>query len=333
MRIVYFLTCCALLAFSCGQKSKSASETKQEAPTVQTEVPVFDADSAYQYVKAQVDFGPRVPNTQAHAACGDYFVSELTRFGARVIEQRAGLKNYAGLVLNARNIIASFQPEKKDRILLFAHWDTRPYADHDPDPANHRTPIDGANDGASGCGVLLEIARQISQKEPSIGIDIIFFDAEDWGTPTFETRTSAESGYCLGSDYWARYPHEPGYTARYGILLDMVGAPDATFYKEAYSKRYASRLLNKVWNTAQSLGFGVYFINADGGAIEDDHVHVIEHRNIPCIDIIHQDMTTNTGFGPFWHTLSDTMDGIDKKTLHAVGQTLLEIIYNEHDNQ
>lgn len=326
--------CCIVLSISlasssCAPKSQSSSESPRETDSVTQAVPVFNQDSAYQYVKTQVEFGPRVPNTEAHNACADYFVACFSRFGAKVTEQKTDLKNYAGQLLRARNIIASYQPDKKDRVLLFAHWDTRPYADQDSDPSKHRTPIDGANDGASGCGVLLEIARQLQMKQPEIGVDIIFFDAEDWGTPVFEERRSSDSGYCLGSDYWAQHPHVAGYTARYGILLDMVGAPNATFYKEAHSKRYASRLLNKVWEVGRTLGFGAYFINVDGGAIEDDHVQVIEHRNIPCIDIIHLDPSSKTGFGDFWHTTSDTMENISKETLYAVGQTLLHIVYNE----
>lgn len=331
MRLFYCLITYLLMLSSCAPKSKSTTDAAngEQKTTNNTTVPAFNADSAYHYVKKQVDFGPRVPNSEAHTACGNYFIEELTRLGAEVIEQKADLKNYAGLILRARNIIASYQKENTNRILLFAHWDTRPYSDHDPDPAKHRTPIDGANDGASGCGVLLEIARQLQQKQPAVGIDIIFFDAEDWGVPTFEERRNQDSGYCLGSNYWARNPHIPDYTARYGILLDMVGAPNATFYKEAYSKRYASRIQNKIWDTAQSLGFGGYFIQADGGAIEDDHVQVIEHRNIPCVDIIQLDPDSRTGFGHYWHTQEDSMHNISKETLHAVGQTLLQIIYNE----
>ncbi len=317
----------SVLLFSCGQKAKPPINSPVETQ-IAAQVPAFNSDSAYLYIKNQVDFGPRVPNTPAHVACGDYFVETFKRFGATVTEQKAALPNYEGKILNARNIIASFHPESPQRILLFAHWDTRPYADHDSNPANHQTPIDGANDGASGCGVLLEIARQISIQQTNTGIDIIFFDAEDWGVPAFEERTFPESGYCLGSDYWSKNPHIPNYTARYGILLDMVGAPNATFYKETYSMYYGARILNKVWQTAQSLGYAKYFINAEGGIIEDDHVHVIEHRKIPCIDIIHHN-PNDAGFGSYWHTLNDTMDNISKETLQAVGETLLQVIYNE----
>ncbi len=329
MRILYYsLLFSGIIFLACNPKPQAATDTVR-AKVPEATVPVFNADSAYLYTSKQVEFGPRVPNTPAHVKCGDYFVEKLKGSGAQVTEQKADLKNYAGTVLHARNIIASYQPENKNRVLLFAHWDTRPYADHDPDPANHRTPIDGANDGASGCGILLEIARQIQLKQPAVGVDLIFFDAEDWGAPAFERDNYNESGYCLGSDYWARNPHIAGYTAKYGILLDMVGAPGALFYKEKYSQRYGSRILNRVWEKAQSLGFGQYFINADGGYIEDDHVQVIEHLHIPCIDIIQYDPGSDTGFGEYWHTLNDTMENVSKETLTAVGQTLLYMIYNE----
>jgi Zn-dependent M28 family amino/carboxypeptidase len=323
---IAFLSCFLL---SCNPAVKKTLP-ESSLQLVEKDIPNFNADSACQYTRQQVDFGPRVPNTPAHVACGDYFVRTLKRFGANVTEQKAILQNYAGTRLNARNIIASYQPENINRILLFAHWDTRPFADHDPNPENWRTPIDGANDGAGGCGVLLEVARQLQLKQPAIGVDLILFDAEDWGAPLFESNIPhPENSYCLGSAHWAKNPHTPGYNARYGILLDMVGAPDATFYKERYSVRYASRILNKVWETAQSAGFGRYFIQAEGGFIEDDHVQVIRHRNIPCIDIIHLDPNGETGFGHYWHTLHDSMDNVSKETLYAVGQTLLLVIYNE----
>ena len=313
-------------AFSCsGEKTKQAVANAQEA----IKVPSFSADSAFVFTQRQVDFGPRVPGTPAHKACGNYLVSELKRFGAAVIEQEMELKLYNGKIISARNIIGSFQPENKNRVLLCAHWDTRPFADHDSNPDNHRTPIDGANDGAGSCAVLLEIARQIQIEQPSIGIDIIFFDAEDWGAPAFERNTNQESGYCLGSEYWARNPHAKNYTARFGILLDMVGAPDAVFYKEYYSMRYAANVVQKVWETAAKLGHNRYFINGNGGRIEDDHVQVNRLRQIPCINIVHFDPHSSTGFGSYWHTLDDNMSNVSKDTFQAVGETVLHVIYNE----
>lgn len=174
---------------------------------------------------------------------------------------------------------------------------------------------------------MLEIARQIGQKDPGVGIDIIFFDAEDYGTPEFVDDYKADT-WCLGTQFWAKNPHVPNYRADFGILLDMVGAKDATFFKEGTSLKKAPNIVDMVWRTARDLGYGKFFINATGGYITDDHQYVIEGRNIPCIDIINYDPDNDHGFGWYWHTQKDNMDNIDRETLKAVGQTVLEVIYN-----
>lgn len=315
---------------SCGQRSSNAQpETVTEVKQATTTAPSFNADSAYAYIDRQVAFGYRVPNMPGHKACGDYLAAELKRFGAQVYEQEMTLTAYDGTKLDCRNIIGSFNPEQEKRILLFAHWDTRPYSDEDPNPANYRKPIDGADDGASGVGVLLEIARQIGMKTPNIGIDIAFFDAEDYGVPEFakEQYGNTSDTWCLGSRFWGRNPHKPGYKAQFGILLDMVGARDAVFYKEYISMRYAARYVDEMWEKARNLGYGKYFINANGGAITDDHEAVIEETGIPCIDIINYDPNTEEGFRAHWHTQNDNMNAIDRDVLKAVGQTVIEIIY------
>ncbi len=307
----------------------SGRTSPNETGTAKITVPTFNADSAYRFTSDQVDFGPRVPNTEAHVRCGEYLAGQLKKFGAQVTNQNMTLRTYDGINLNARNIIGSFQPENKNRILLFAHWDTRPFADRDPDPANHRKPIDGANDGAGACAILLEIARQIGSQQPTVGVDIIFFDAEDWGVPEFDKKKEYLGGWCLGSDFWARNPHVANYSARYGILLDLVSAPNATFYKEYYSMQSANHVIKKVWDAAKITGFDSYFVDKEGGAIEDDHVHVIRHRKIPCIDIIQFDPDTDHNFGAYWHTLNDNMSQVSKETMRAVGQTVLYVLYNE----
>ena len=324
-KMLYILFAAAMI--SCSQNPSSSSAKVESQPVKQQNVPAFDADSAWVFVENQVKFGPRVPNSEAHVACGNYLASELKRFGAQVYEQEATLTAYNGTQLKAKNIIGSFNPENSKRVLLFAHWDSRPYADHDKDPANHKKPIDGADDGASGVGVLLEMARQFSIKSPAIGIDIIFFDAEDYGTPEF-VKEYKENTWCLGAQFWAKNPHVKGYKADFGILLDMVGAKNASFFKEATSMRYAPQIVEEVWSTARDLGYGKFFINAEGGAITDDHQYVILGRNIPCIDIIYTDPESDNGFGPHWHTQNDTMDNIDRETLKAVGQTVLQVVYN-----
>ena len=319
-----------VMAVACGNKSgaKTQAETSAEAANA-VSVPAFNADSAYWYIQAQADFGPRVPNTAAHRACGDYLAAKLEQFGATVYSQYADLVAYDNTILKARNIIGAYNPESRRRVLLCAHWDSRPYADEDPDRKKHRTPILGVNDGASGVGVLLEIARQLQRQAPAIGIDLIFFDAEDYGTPYFYQGDYKPDTWCLGSQYWARVPHVDNYNARYGILLDMVGGRNATFYKERFSVRTAGSQVEKIWDTAHRLGFGTFFPQTEGTEVTDDHVYVYNLRKIPCVDIINYDPACDTGFGDFWHTTGDTMDVIDRATLTAVGQTVLEVIYNE----
>lgn len=320
LRNIFLITCTiGLLMCSCGQQSTNNKTTTEQK--YQQLSPEFNADSAYAYVNKQVAFGPRVPNSNEHIACGDYLVAELKRFGANVIEQRADLKAYTGTVLHARNIIGSFNTENSNRILLFAHWDTRPFSDNDPDEKNHKIPVQGANDGASGVGVLLEVARNLQMKSPDVGIDIIFFDAEDSG------QISSTEGWCLGSEYWSKNPHVTDYKARYGILLDMVGAPDATFHKEGISVHYANAIVEKIWGTARNLGYGKYFIDKSGMTVTDDHVPVNQIRGIPSVDIIHNDNVS--GFGWYWHTTKDDMNSISTETLKAVGQTVLEVVYKE----
>ena len=317
----------SLFALSCGNKAKT-DNFQQSTDSYVKVSPDFNADSAYFFVDKQVAFGPRVPNMPEHVACGDYLVAELKRFGADVTEQKTDLRAFNGTILKARNIIGSFSLEKKDRILLFAHWDSRPFSDHDPDPLNYNVPVLGANDGASGVGVLLEVARVIQQNEPLLGVDIIFFDAEDYGAPSSFGYDTSDT-WCLGSQYWAKNPHVKDYTARFGILLDMVGAPDAVFAKEYFSKKYAGSIVEKVWSTARVLGYGRYFRDKNGGAITDDHIPVNRERQVPSINIIQFDENTDSGFGWYWHTVQDNMDNISKETLKAVGQTVLEVVYKE----
>ena len=309
------------------QKTNIASEKSKKQKTIK--IPSFNADSAYQYVDEQVAFGPRVPNTDAHTKCANYLSSKLKEFGADVIVQEAQLIAFDNKVLNAKNIIGQYNPELKNRVLLFAHWDSRPFADHCEDPARRNEPILGANDGASGVGVLLEVARCLQNDTLPIGIDIIFFDAEDYGIPDHLDVQWKPDTWCLGSQYWSKNPHTPNYYAQYGILLDMVAAPQATFFQEQHSLQFAPRIVKKVWNTANDIGFGNYFVYDKGGAITDDHVYVNNILGIPCIDIIQFDPTTNSSFGSYWHTHNDNMDVIDKNTMKAVGQTLLHVVYNE----
>ncbi|WP_300727609.1 M28 family peptidase [uncultured Bacteroides sp.] len=323
-----FLLCAVLPFISCGSSNKNNAQENETEEQALVKAPDFNADSAYTYIADQVAFGPRVPNTAAHRSCGEYLAKKLEGFGAKVYNQQADLVAYDGTILKSRNIIGAYNPESKKRVMLCAHWDSRPYADNGEEKYHH-TPIDGANDGASGVGVLLEIARQIQQKAPAIGIDIIFFDAEDYGTPDFYQGMHQANTWCLGSQYWGRIPHVADYKARYGILLDMVGGKNATFYYEDYSKHTANKAMKKIWKTADKLGYSNYFIKQDGGSVVDDHMYVNQLRQIPCVDIIDYNPNTDTGFNPTWHTIDDNIKNIDKATLQAVGQTVMTVIYNE----
>jgi nitroreductase len=320
----------SLIIASCNQPGKQETSDKEEVATrPKVEVPPFNADSAYVYIGKQLAFGPRVPNTPAHAKCADYLTGELRKYTSTVIEQKGVVYAYDRTKLNFRNIIASWKPETNNRILLCAHWDSRPFADHDPDPANRRKPVEGANDGASGVGVLLEIARQLSLKEPPIGIDIILFDVEDYGPHQEANAEPSNDHWGLGSQYWAKNPHKPGYFAKYGILLDMVGASGAKFLMEGISMDYAGDIVKHVWETAGRLGYSSVFVAERGGYITDDHLPINQILNIPTIDIIHQDRNTESGFYPYWHTTGDTFDKIDRNTLKIVGQTVLTVIFEE----
>ena len=326
------LFCIALLLFTaCGGSTKSPSTTGQQ-PAATVNIPKFDADSAYDFVKRQVDFGARVPSTPEHRLCGDYLAGKLSSYGAEVFNQPVELTAYDGTKLQARNIIGQFQPEKKKRVMLCAHWDSRPWADSDPDATKHRTPILGANDGASGVGVLLEIARLLSQSPTELGIDIIFFDAEDYGTHNADddpSRETMDHSWALGSQYWSRRPHKSNYNARYGILLDLVGAPGSKFYKEGISMMYAPTLVEKIWSAAHKAGHGKFFINEKGGYATDDHYYVNAFMGLPCVDIINYDQDSENGFGKYHHTVKDDMSWIDRETLKAVGETVVAVIYNE----
>ena len=285
-----------------------------------------NSDSAYQFVADQVAFGPRVPGSEAHRQCGDYLVEKLTQYGATVEEQIGEARLYNGRPMAIRNIIGRYNPEAKRRILLSAHWDTRPFADRESDSSHWNTPIDGANDGASGVGVLIELARLLQNADLPIGVDIVFFDLEDWGTPEFHIGPSSEHSYCLGSQYWAEEIKNRANKPEAGILLDMVGAPGAKFFQEQVSSYYAPQLVKAIWQEAANLGFSSYFIPTRGGAITDDHLYVNQIAGIPCIDIIQYDPNSETGFGEYWHTRNDNMKQIDRTTLYVVGATVARFL-------
>lgn len=311
----------------------STSSNAPEKPAVQVNVPPFNADSAYYFVEKQVSFGPRVPGSAAHKKCGAWIVGEFQRMGMTVIEQKFKAQTYFG-ALDAVNIIAQYKPELPNRVLLSAHWDSRHVGDKDT--KDQEKPILGADDGASGVAMMLEIARMLQANPIDLGVDFICFDAEDLGDDresqaggsimnqgNDETKTRT---WCLGSQYWSRNLHKPGYSAQYGILFDMVGARGALFPRESYSAAYAPGIQNQLWNIAAELGYSASFPNREIGRITDDHVYVIR-AGIPTVDIINVPNPPPHSFGSYHHTHDDNMSIIDRNTLNMVGRVVTTALY------
>lgn len=273
-----------------------------------------------------MSYGSRVPNSAAHQSCGDWLVSELQRHGATVCEQFGTMADYAGNPQPLRNITGHIAGTIPTTILLCAHWDCRPWCDEEEDYDDRFQPVPGANDGASGVGVLLEIARQLNilraNNTPFPSVDIVFFDCEDMGTPNHYTGQQREHTWCLGSQYWAtqykQLPANERTKYQYGILLDMVGDPSATFPREYFSTTYAGGYVEHIWRVASRLGYGRYFIQQQAYPITDDHFYINTIAGIPCVDIIDYKPNNQTGFAEWWHTMQDDMRNINKQTLQAV---------------
>ncbi len=314
---------------SCKDDAKPTNKTATPTPT-KISIPAFNQDSAYYFVEKQVSFGPRVPGSKEHEACKNWMVSEFKRFGASVIEQDFEASIFTGDVLASTNIIAQFNPEHKKRVILSAHWDSRMFAEEDKDANKVDDPILGADDGASGVGVLMEIARTMSNNDIDLGVDIVLFDAEDQGK---RGPNEPITNWCIGSQYWSKNKHKRNYKARYGILLDMVGSKNPRFGKDQVSKEYAGLIQQKVWDLARNMGYTDMFVDEFTGALTDDHYFVNVIAGIPMIDIINQPKGSETGFMRHWHTHGDNMDIIDKRTLRVVGQVVTAVIYKESGNQ
>lgn len=308
----------------------SCKSNKQVEEVLNPVGPAFIADSAMAYCQAQCDFGPRTMNSKAHDLCEEWIVNKFKGFGLEVETQKADLTGWDGTKLHSTNIIAHFNPQAERRILICAHWDSRPWADNDPDSTNWHKPVLAANDGASGVGVMLEVARLLQNDTTlAIGVDLVCFDAEDYGTPQWaEKNEDSENTWALGAQYWAKNLPE-NYKPQFGILLDMVGGQGAKFYQEQFSLRYAASIVDKVWSAARHAGYGSMFTNEVGGQITDDHIPVNE-AGIPTVDVIpcYPDCRQSS-FGPTWHTINDDMEHLDINTLKAVGQTLIQVIYSE----
>lgn len=320
-----------VVLLSCNSsQGQSGDNAAENSAVVARDICTFHADSAYNNVAAQVAFGPRVPGTSSHDACRDWIASRLRDFEAdTVMVQKGTMKAFNGDVLPVSNVIASYNKDAADRILLVAHYDTRPWADQEVDMKMRNKPIPGANDGASGVGVLLEVARNLNLRKPPVGVDMLFVDAEDYGTNSgFGNNPET---WCLGTQMWVKNPvpySVGGKMPRYGILLDMVGGRDARFHIEVFAHHNAPEPTAKVWNEARALGYEDIFINQLGGPVTDDHVFLTE-AGIPTTDIIECNNAQTSGFPPTWHTHADDMDNISRSTLDAVGRTVLNVIYRE----
>lgn len=321
LSVAVFFSSCSSTNNSTDQTPDTSAENNASKVTV----PKFNADSAYSYTAQQVAFGSRTPGSASQLKCADWMEAKLKMYSDTVYRQETTL--IAGdnkTSLRCINLIGVIHPSAPRRILLLAHWDSRPWADMDV--TGKDKPIDAADDGASGVAVLIELANRIKQSplaNKEIGIDILLTDVEDYGKSEW-----GDNSYALGTQYWARNPHVSGYKAEGGILLDMVGGKNARFPLESISRQYAGNLQRDVWAAAGTAGFASFFVNEEGGQITDDHVPVNEILRIPTIDIICLPADSPTGFPAHWHTHNDNMSVIDKSTLNAVGQTLLQFIYS-----
>lgn len=317
-----------MLAGCRNATSGSAAQASGEPTDTIKPVVIFSGDSAYRSIERQLEFGPRIPGSQGQADCRDYIVNSLKRYGAdSIIIQSAKVENFLGQTIPIYNIMGRYNVGANKRILLLTHWDTRPWADSDPEMINRDKPVPGANDGASGVGILIELARLLQQKEPSVGVDLLFVDAEDSGSTGGWNRN--DETWCLGTQYWIEHmPYPADELPEYAILLDMVGGTDAKFFREYVAEQNAADINTKVWSVAEASGYGDRFINNVRGGIIDDHVF-INRAGIPAIDIIECGNEATGTFPSNWHTIHDDITGIDKATLKAVGQTVANTIYLE----
>ena len=285
----------------------------------------FSGEQALAYVAAQVAFGPRVPGSPAAKKAGDWIEQQMRQRADTVIVQRWTHVTAAHDTLPLRNILARFNPKATQRVLYLTHWDTRPHADEDPMIAKRAGSFDGANDGASGVGLFVALADLLKKTPPSLGVDLLFVDGEDWGS-----FTGYESGEApdvlIGSTYFASHLPEPGYKPIFGVLFDMIGDKDLHIYQESYSLQVAPEVVRRVWQTAADLGYGSVFIPQDDGGITDDHVP-LQKAGLHVIDVIDLKYLTPPGTPTYYHhTTMDTMDKISAKSLQIVGDVAVKLI-------
>lgn len=310
------------LTLSCKSSKESSTETQESADLTSA---VFSADSAMLLVEAQCRMGARVPGSVAHEQCAAWIISQFEKLGLQVSTQTSPRTMWDGRTFTMKNLFAQYKPDAEHRILLCTHWDSRPWADQDPDSTKHRSAVPAANDGASGVAVLLEVARHLQELNTGVGVDFLCFDLEDYGAPYWATGPADGTDWCVGSRYWAMNKPET-YKPAYAILLDMVGGSDARFRYEFFSRQYAQSTLARVWAIAQEAGYADYFLQEDGLMLTDDHLPLNRIAGIKTIDLIG---TAHDSFSSTWHTTSDTPENLSADRLKAVGQTLLQVIYEE----
>ncbi len=313
-----------LVMTGCSQNHSNPPASSSGAPASQpsaeqaVSIPQFSGSSAYSYLVKQTSFGPRNPNSSGHEACLAYLTTTLQGLADTVQPQPFVQQGY-GEQLRLTNIFARFRPAASARILFLAHWDTRPRADNDADKRLRDQPILGANDGASGVAVLLELASLLKKSPPPIGVDILLVDGEDYG------KEGDNSLYLLGTRQFAR-SMPPGYAPRFAILLDMVGDTFLELPKEQNSIQYAPDIVELVWTTARNLGVR-QFVDATGEAIIDDHLP-LNDVGIKAIDII--DFNYPDQSNRYWHSHDDTPDHCSAESLEAVGSVITAVTYQQH---
>ena len=332
MRKIVLVAACLLVLAGCKNNQEGTDSTAVTAAVdyTQVAVPDFSADSAYAYVEAQLAFGNRIPGSKGWQQCADYLVRKMSRWCDTVIVQPFNATLWDGSTVQGMNIIASLNPNADRRVLLGAHWDSRQWADHDKDEAKHRSPVPGANDGASGVAALMEMARVMSAMRPSVGVDFIFFDVEDQGAPEWAQSTDPNT-WCKGSQHWARNPHVPFYSAVYGVLFDMVGTLQPRFTRERISTYYAPGLVDKLWTAASTLGYGHIFVADETDEILDDHYYVNSLAGIPMVDIVQNSGTTS--FFEHWHTVTDDLNSVSGDALRTVATVTMKTIYGDYPHE
>lgn len=304
-----FLVACALITLGACTRSDAAPGTP------------FDGEAARRYVKAQLDFGPRVPGTEAHRRAGDWITEQMRQRADTVIEQRWNHVTAKGDTLPLRNIFARFRPAATTRILYVSHWDSRPVSDQAEDPAKRVLPVPGANDGASSTALLIALADLLKQTPPTVGVDLLFVDGEDYGS-----FGPPDVDVLIGSTYFAANM-PAGYQPIFGVLFDMVGDTDPQFLQEGHSVERAPEVVTRVWDTAARLGYQQYFPPRVGTSITDDHLPLLD-KGLRVIDVIDLDYLGPPGSGKpnYHHTPEDTLDKVSARTLKIVGDVAYTLI-------